>query len=136
MSDDSDDDGIKDGEEVFTWGSDPNDADTDGDQLVDGSEVDEWLTSPTEADTDNDNLDDFAEVVAGTDPNNPDTDDDGLLDGEDPSPLISQLSEGNEATPTAENNNGGVTGIVERQQRWCDGNRVACIVGLGVSGPF
>ena len=62
---DTDEDGVDDGEEVNTLGTDPLRPDTDGDGLRDGDEV-----------------------AHGTDPTNPDTDDDGLRDNVDPDPLV------------------------------------------------
>ena len=86
---DTDGDGLTDGDEVNYLDTDPNDPDTDGDGLVDGLEVDyTWNTDPNDPDTDDDGLTDALEF---TDPNNPgtgfteeadiDTDVDGLTDG-------------------------------------------------------
>lgn len=51
---------MNDGEEVLTYGTDPNNTDTDGDGLNDG-----------------------VEIRKGGDPMDPDTDDDGITDGDD-----------------------------------------------------
>lgn len=79
---DSDDDGLKDGEEINKYNSDPLNPDSDGDKLKDGEEVNKYQTSPTKVDTDEDGLNDFAEVVTyKSDPLNADTDGDSLKDG-------------------------------------------------------
>jgi len=67
--DDSDDDGLIDGEEVYTHGTDPTDPDSDDDQLLDGVETNTGLY--------------VSEDDTGTDPLDPDTDDDGLTDGDE-----------------------------------------------------
>ncbi|HKY32479.1 MAG TPA: FG-GAP-like repeat-containing protein [Candidatus Polarisedimenticolia bacterium] len=61
-------------------GSDPTNPDTDGDGLTDGEEVTTYGTNPLAADTDGDGLGDAQEIAAGTDPLNRDTDGDGLTD--------------------------------------------------------
>jgi len=108
LDEDSDNDGIKDGDGALQVGTetDPNDADTDDDGLSDGVETDTGIyndaddtgTNPLNADTDVDGLSDGEEVAlltnvidAGLDPNpdgdgfvgpfDPDSDDDGILDG-------------------------------------------------------
>ena len=58
---DSDDDGLSDGDEVNTHGTDPNDADSD-DGLDDGDEVTTHGTDPNDADSDDDGLSDGHEV--------------------------------------------------------------------------
>lgn len=68
---DEDGDGLGDNEEVFTWGTLPEDPDTDDDGLSDGVEVD-MGTDPLDTDSDDDERTDGAEVAAGTDPLNPD----------------------------------------------------------------
>ena len=50
---DSDDDGLTDGLEVKTYGTDPNNEDTDGDGLFDGPEIDAG-TDPFDTDSDDD----------------------------------------------------------------------------------
>jgi parallel beta-helix repeat protein len=59
---DSDGDGLTDYEEIYIYGTDPNDPDTDGDLIWDGIEVDNSDNSTT-------------------DPLNPDTDGGGIFDG-------------------------------------------------------
>jgi Zn-dependent metalloprotease len=79
---DTDADGLTDGAEVRTHGSNPLDPDTDADGLLDGEEVHTHGTDPTNADTDADGLGDAEEIgVHGTDPLNPDSDGDGMRDG-------------------------------------------------------
>ncbi len=80
---DTDGDGLKDGEEVFTYYTDPLKADTDGDNLTDYDEIFKHKTQPTRADTDSDGLNDGEELIRKTSPINPDSDGDGLLDGEE-----------------------------------------------------
>ncbi|MEM2295179.1 MAG: hypothetical protein QXH55_02995, partial [Candidatus Korarchaeota archaeon] len=88
---DSDMDFLGDCEEKFymTYNS-TNDSDNDG--IPDGSEVFVYHTKPNTGDTDNDGLYDGIEIrgvdipgvgIRQTDPLNPDTDSDGLLDGEE-----------------------------------------------------
>lgn len=73
--DDSDDDGILDGEEAG-YGTSPLDGDTDDDSILDGEEiiagVDGFVTDPLEADTDGDGYNDDIEIAEGTDPTDPD----------------------------------------------------------------
>ncbi|MEM7246174.1 MAG: hypothetical protein AAF533_12575 [Acidobacteriota bacterium] len=75
---DSDGDGITDGRELNTFGTDPMDLDTDDDGLGDGDEPERGL-DPTLADTDGDGLQDGTElgVVLGI----PDPDGGGPLNG-------------------------------------------------------
>ena len=62
--------------------TDPGDNDTDDDGLKDGDEVDNYMTDPNLNDTDGDGLSDGAEELTHmTDPNLEDTDNDGLNDG-------------------------------------------------------
>jgi hypothetical protein len=68
---DSDDDGLLDGLEVNTHGTDPLAEDTDGDGLLDGAEISLHATDPLDFDTDGDGFDDGEEVAAGSDPNDP-----------------------------------------------------------------
>ncbi|MFN0130737.1 MAG: LamG-like jellyroll fold domain-containing protein [Verrucomicrobiales bacterium] len=78
---DTDDDGLKDGEELDTYGTNPTKDDTDGDGLKDGNEVNTHRTNPARADTDGDALDDGREVTLGTMPTKADTDGDRFDDG-------------------------------------------------------
>jgi outer membrane protein OmpA-like peptidoglycan-associated protein len=81
---DTDGDGLTDGDEVYRYRTDPTKSDTDGDQLFDGEEIREHRTDPLRADTDADGLRDGQEVLrTRTDPLDPDTDRDGLTDGEE-----------------------------------------------------
>ena len=91
---DSDNDGLTDGEEDIL-GTDPNNPDTDGDGIEDGIEtggdasVDPGETSPLDIDSDDDGLGDGDEDANGdgvvqaneSDPTNADTDSDGIDDG-------------------------------------------------------
>lgn len=70
---DSDGDGLTDGEEDEI-GTDPQNPDTDGDGLQDGEEVDDYETDPLVPDTDAGGVNDGDEVTNGTDPLDP-TDD-------------------------------------------------------------
>lgn len=81
---DTDADKIPDGDEVFRYRTDPTKSDSDGDQLFDGEEIREHRTDPLRADTDADGLRDGPEILrTHTDPLDPDTDKDGLTDGEE-----------------------------------------------------
>ncbi|HSD64253.1 MAG TPA: OmpA family protein, partial [Ignavibacteriaceae bacterium] len=81
---DTDGDGLKDGEEVNTYMTDPLNPDTDGDGLKDGDEVNTYKTDPTKKDTDGDGLNDGDEVnTYKTDPTKADTDGDTLNDGQE-----------------------------------------------------
>ncbi|MGQ4892149.1 MAG: hypothetical protein ACP6IP_06635 [Candidatus Njordarchaeia archaeon] len=101
LDNDTDDDFLPDGYEVFVVGTDPTKKDTDGDGIPDGNEFDsdgDGLTDgeeffiyktvsvpnggPTNPDSDEDGLSDGSEIhTYGTDPANPDTDGDGYSDG-------------------------------------------------------
>ncbi|WP_336036860.1 helix-turn-helix transcriptional regulator [Halobacterium yunchengense] len=102
LSADTDQDGLEDGVEVRTYGTDPTDPDTDDDGLRDEQELEvgtdpmdpdsdddglqdgrerELGTDPLDADTDGDGLDDARELEVGTNPTDADTDGDGLDDG-------------------------------------------------------
>ena len=65
---DTDGDGLEDGPEVATHGSDPANADTDGDTLTDAAEVNDHGTDPAKADTDDDGAQDAVELAFETDP--------------------------------------------------------------------
>ena len=64
-------------------GSDPYDPDTDGDGLKDGDEVNTYGTAPLKVDTDDDGLDDGDEIYFEDDPLDPDTNGNGILDGDE-----------------------------------------------------
>jgi parallel beta-helix repeat protein len=71
--------------------------DKDNDGINDYDELFVSFTNPEDKDTDNDGLNDLEEITEGTDgyvtdPNNFDMDIDELLDGEDPDPLNTQYS--------------------------------------------
>lgn len=81
---DTDGDGLKDGDEVNQYKTDPCKKDTDGDKLSDGEEVLNYITNPLKQDSDSDKLNDYEEVKTYTTlPNDNDTDDDGLIDGDE-----------------------------------------------------
>ena len=94
ISEDSDNDGLSNNEEV-ALGTDPNNPDSDGDGISDGQEVNIDNTDPLDdcdhvdgtalgtSDCDADDLTTDEETTLGTDPNNPDTDNDGLTDSEE-----------------------------------------------------
>ena len=65
---------------------DPDIADNDGDGISDGDEVFTTGTDPGSEDSDGDGVNDKDEVDNGTDPNDIDSDDDGIPDGDDPAP--------------------------------------------------
>ncbi|MGC6564536.1 MAG: LamG-like jellyroll fold domain-containing protein [Akkermansiaceae bacterium] len=71
-NDDSDSDGLTDGDEVNNLGTNPNSDDTDGDTIKDGEELvageDGFITDPLAADTDMDGFPDSDEITNGTDP--------------------------------------------------------------------
>ncbi|MHA2349044.1 MAG: hypothetical protein ACXADL_05370 [Candidatus Thorarchaeota archaeon] len=82
FNDDSDSDGINDGTEVNTYGTNPNLSDSDFDSLSDFDEIENYGTDPLNRDSDFDELSDSEEIITyGTDPLNPDSDGDGMLDG-------------------------------------------------------
>ena len=79
---DTDLDGLKDGEEIYTYDTNATNPDSDRDGLKDGEEVNTYDTNATNPDTDLDGLSDGEEVnTYDTNATNPDTDDDGLEDG-------------------------------------------------------
>jgi len=59
------------------------DVDSDGDGLSNGEEVNTYGTDPMSTDSDGDGIADGAEVAAGTNPAKRDTDNDGVADGDD-----------------------------------------------------
>lgn len=79
---DSDGDGLEDGEEVFIYNTRPISPDSDADGLEDGEEVFVYHTYPNDTDTDDDGLKDGEEILEYlTNATNPDTDSDGMWDG-------------------------------------------------------
>lgn len=81
LKEDTDSDGINDGDEIWRFRTDPLKIDTDNDGLPDGEEIFKYNTDPIRVDTDKDGLSDGEEVLKyGTDPLKSDTDDDGLSD--------------------------------------------------------
>lgn len=80
---DDDDDGLSNGDELNTYGTDYTNPDSDGDGLTDGEEVLQYHTDPlSSVDTDRDGMSDDWERVRGTDPAvddaTADTDGDGV----------------------------------------------------------
>lgn len=91
---DTDEDGLSDGNEVYTYGTDPLKPDTDGDRLTDFYETqvslnplkkdsDDNDTSDGMEDLDSDGLSNFEEQTAETDARDNDTDKDSLNDGKE-----------------------------------------------------
>jgi len=84
FNNDTDSDGLLDGEEVYTYNTDPLQEDSDSDGLLDREEVYTYNTNPLQEDSDSDGLLDGEEVnIYNTDPLQEDSDSDGLLDGEE-----------------------------------------------------
>ena len=82
---DRDFDGLSNCRERRIVGTSPRDDDSDDDGVEDGEEIENG-TDPMDSDSDDDGLDDGEEAELGTDPEDPDSDDDGLDDGDDPDP--------------------------------------------------
>ncbi len=83
---DSDNDGLKDGEEIYNYNTDPLDADTDNDGMHDGCEIFNDLNpfiNDAVNDIDNDGLLNIEELEFNTNPYIEDTDNDGIKDGEE-----------------------------------------------------
>jgi hypothetical protein len=79
---DTDGDGLKDGEEVYTYETNVTNSDSDGDKLKDGDEIYIYETNATNPDSDKDGLTDGDEInIYETNATNPDSDGDGLKDG-------------------------------------------------------
>ena len=84
LLDDTDSDGLKDGEEIHDYDTNATNPDTDNDGLNDGEEIYTYKTSPVNPDSDGDGLKDGEEVYTyKTSPLDPDSDGDGLTDGEE-----------------------------------------------------
>jgi hypothetical protein len=80
---DSDNDGLSNLEE-YTNNTNPLIDDSDSDGLLDGDEVNQHLTDPNMSDTDGDTLNDFDEINSySTNPLSGDSDGDGFSDGEE-----------------------------------------------------
>ncbi len=95
---DTDGDGIIDGDEVLLYQSNPLLNDTDGDGLLDFEEIFTYFTLPNSVDSDNDTLTDYQEIFTYfTDANNFDTDGDNLDDAWEVihflNPLVNDSSE-------------------------------------------
>ena len=71
LDSDTDNDGIIDGDEIYSYLTDPLDLDTDNDGLVDGDEIFIYNTCATNNDTDGDGFLDGSEVESGTNPLDP-----------------------------------------------------------------
>lgn len=83
---DTDGDGILDGDEIFTFLSDPTEKDTDSDGMSDGYEVAYGLNATgndANDDEDGDGMSNSEEYVNGTAANNSDTDGDNSPDGDE-----------------------------------------------------
>ena len=76
---DFDEDGLTNLQE-YEHGTEPYNEDTDGDGLKDGEEINTYGTDPLKVDTDDDGLYDGDEIYFETDPLNPDTDGNGTPD--------------------------------------------------------
>jgi hypothetical protein len=83
---DFDYDGLSNCQERYELRTSPRDPDSDDDGMRDGDEV-ESGTDPRDSDSDDDGRSDGDEEAGGTDPDDPDSDDDGMDDGEDPDPV-------------------------------------------------
>ena len=79
---DFDEDGLTNLQE-YELGTEPYNDDTDGDGLNDGEEINTYNTDPLKKDTDDDGLEDGDEIYLETDPTNPDTNENGILDGDE-----------------------------------------------------
>jgi Bacterial TSP3 repeat len=148
---DSDGDGLSDAEESAA-GTDPNDDDTDDDGLLDGNETGTWCpsnsaTDPLSADTDGDGINDGTECgliapqgsntnpgvfmadgdsATTTNPADDDTDNDGLLDG-------SEDTNSNGAADAGETDPNSVDSDADGLQ---DGTEVGLAVPQGVDTDF
>ena len=81
---DTDNDGLKDGEEVKRYRSNPLRSDTDSDGIADGAEALQYASNPAKGDSDGDGLSDGDEALRlKSDPLKPDSDGDLLSDGDE-----------------------------------------------------
>lgn len=119
---DSDEDGILDGIEIWYSKTNPNNSDSDGDGLNDYIECFYLCTNPNmkndDIDTDKDGLNDSDEVINGTHPYLKDTDFDGYIDEEDMEPLKYNVNSGKEIDYTEER----VIGLFDKVNTWIDEN--------------
>ena len=108
---DPDQDGLSSCHERKVSLTSPRNDDSDEDGIEDGDEVDDG-TLPNDADSDNDGLSDGDEDVAETNPHDSDSDDDGVSDGSDSDPddELSNKIEGDVTTLTCPA--GGVDGSI------------------------
>lgn len=84
LSNDTDQDGLLDNEEIQTYNTNPFNNDSDDDLLSDFDEVIIHNTDPNDIDSDNDSLTDYQELfIYSLDPLDDDNDNDGLMDGEE-----------------------------------------------------
>jgi len=112
LNNDTDGDGLRDGQEVvvsnrttllnpyigffliYPYNSSPVLADTDGDLLNDMEEVKQYFTNPAIADSDNDTLGDYEEIfLYFSSPHKNDTDGDALFDWEETGPNRTYLTD-------------------------------------------
>ena len=77
---DTDADGLSAFQELREHATDPLSNDSDMDGVFDGEEIQLGI-NPNASDSDSDGLDDGAELAINADPNNSDSDGDGMLDG-------------------------------------------------------
>ena len=79
---DMDEDGLN-NEKEYKAGTSPIKEDSDQDGLSDGEEVNKYQTDPLKEDTDGDGLSDGDEILLGLDPLKKDTDGDGVIDSKE-----------------------------------------------------
>lgn len=96
-------------------GTDPLDEDTDGDGLSDGEEVDVYDGDPFLVDTDGDGLDDLVEAGLGTSLRDEDSDGDGLLDGWEVEHGFDPLSDPSDDEANDDSDGDGLTNIEEQE---------------------
>ncbi len=135
---DSDEDGISDLDEIYTFFTDPANPDTDGYGLPDGYEMFTLDTNPLSADTDGngiadgnedidgDGLTNLTEYELGTSPRDKDSDEDGLTDGDEvhiygTNPLKfdtdgDNVSDGDEIALGLDPNNAATNGIPDNER--------------------